>query len=263
MARFTTLYSGSSGNCAVIEEDGGYILVDMGKSCRWTTKALYEAGLSISNLRGICVTHEHTDHVSGLEVFLRHNNVPLYGGPETLEYLEDRNLVPGTARLFTIENSPVEAGGFLVEAFDTSHDAVGCKGYRITTPKGKVVSVATDLGYVSNAVFNGLNGADLVALEANYDKGMLMTGPYPYYLKTRIASSTGHLGNIESAETLLKLLKEGCNKFALCHMSKENNTREIVLNTMQTTFMEENAKMGEDCLMQLSLRNEISPFIEV
>ena len=263
MARFTTLYSGSSGNCAVIEENGGYFLIDMGKSCRWTTKALYEAGLSISNLKGICVTHEHTDHISGLEVFLRHNNVPVYSGVETLDYLAGKNLVPKTASLHAVNGAPVEAGGFLIESFDTSHDAVGCKGFRVTTPKGKIISVATDLGYVSTAVFNGLQGANLVALEANYDKGMLMTGPYPYYLKTRIASTTGHLGNIESAETLLKLLKAGCDKFALCHMSKENNTTELVMHEMLTTFEAESARQGEDYLMQISLRHDVSPFIEV
>ncbi len=263
MARFTTLYSGSSGNCAVIEEDGGYILVDMGKSCKYTTNALHTAGLSLGNLRGICVTHEHSDHVSGLEVFLRHNPTPVYSGVETLDYLADNNLVPGIAQLHAINGAPAEVGGFQIEAFETSHDAVGCHGFRITTPKGKVISIATDLGFVSGTVYNALAGANLVALEANYDRGMLMSGPYPYYLKTRIASPRGHLENGESANTLLKLLKEGCDKFALCHMSVENNTKELVMGEMDTTFLAEGAKIHNDCKMQLSLRHDVSPFIEV
>lgn len=263
MAKFTTLYSGSSGNCAVIEENGGYLLIDMGKSCRLTTKSLYELGLPLRQLRGVCVTHEHSDHVKGLSVFLKNNPVPVYGGVDTLDFLADHDLVPGSTELVAIDGRTEDIAGFQVEAFPTSHDSVGCCGFHITTEKGKVLSIATDLGFVSEPVYEALRGSDLVALEANYDQGMLMSGPYPYYLKTRIASPRGHLENRDSAGALLQLLRDGCEKFALCHMSAENNTSQLVQSTMAAVFGAGGAVLGKDCLMQLSLRHDVSPSIEV
>lgn len=199
MARFTTLYSGSSGNSALVEENGRYLLVDMGKSCRMTQNALKGLGLPLADLGGILVTHEHSDHVSGLAIFLKYHPVPVYGSAATLDYLACRGLVPPGAELIDIDGRTEDVCGFAVQSFETSHDSVACRGYRITTPLGRVAGVATDLGYVSDEVLANLLLADVVALEANYDYNMLMTGPYPYYLKTRIASQRGHLCNEENA----------------------------------------------------------------
>ena len=185
MARFTTLYSGSSGNSALVEENGRYLLVDMGKSCRMTQNALKGLGLPLADLGGILVTHEHSDHVSGLAIFLKYHPVPVYGSAATLDYLACRGLVPPGAELIDIDGRTEDVCGFAVQSFETSHDSVACRGYRITTPLGRVAGVATDLGYVSDEVLANLLLADVVALEANYDYNMLMTGPYPYYLKTR------------------------------------------------------------------------------
>ena len=113
-----------------------------------------------------------------------------------------------------------------MQSFETSHDSVACRGYRITTPSGKVVSIATDLGFVSDEVLANLLLSDVVALEANYDEQMLLLGPYPRMLKQRIASRRGHLSNDESAQTLVRLMINGCKKFMLCHISQENNTPE-------------------------------------
>ena len=177
MARFTTLYSGSSGNSALVEENGRYLLVDMGKSCRMTQNALKGLGLPLADLGGILVTHEHSDHVSGLAIFLKYHPVPVYGSAATLDYLACRGLVPPGAELIDIDGRTEDVCGFAVQSFETSHDSVACRGYRITTPLGRVAGVATDLGYVSDEVLANLLLADVVALEANYDYNMLMTGP--------------------------------------------------------------------------------------
>ena len=103
MARFTTLYSGSSGNSALVEENGRYLLVDMGKSCRMTQNALKGLGLPLADLGGILVTHEHSDHVSGLAIFLKYHPVPVYGSAATLDYLACRGLVPPGAELIDID----------------------------------------------------------------------------------------------------------------------------------------------------------------
>lgn len=262
MAHFTTLYSGSSGNCAVVEEDGRYLLVDMGKSCRTTAAALKSLGLSSRDLGGVLVTHEHSDHVGGLSVFLRHYPVPVYAGAATLDELAARALVPAETQLVAVDGRSEDVAGFGVQSFATSHDSVGCCGYRITTPKGKTVAIATDLGYVSDEVMANLFLADVVALEANYDFQKLMTGPYPYYLKTRIASKRGHLCNDESAAALAKLAQAGCTRFALCHISQENNTPELALQAVLCGLGAAGLVPGPEMVVRAAARHEVTPPFE-
>ena len=237
MAYFTTLYSGSSGNCALIRREDKYLLIDMGKSCRTTLTALKSLGLAVSDCVGILVTHEHSDHVSGLDTFLKKHPVPLYGCADTLDTLASRGTIP------------------------PSHD-VPCCGYRIRTPEGRVMAFATDLGYLTPVVQDNLMGCDLVALEANYDAFSLHGGPYPYYLKVRIASDRGHLDNKACAAEILDLIQDGCKKFALCHLSQTNNSPELVMTTVYNVLLAAGIQPGRDVLIQTQSRSEVSPYIE-
>ena len=262
MARFTTLYSGSSGNSAFIEENGRYLLVDMGKSCRTTLAALKTLGVSPLDLQGILVTHEHSDHVSGLNVFLKKYPVPVYASAATLDVLEERGVLPERVDGIAVDGREEEIGGFTVQSFSTSHDSVDCCGYRILTPSGKAVAIATDLGFISDEVMANLYCADVVALESNYDLNMLMSGRYPYYLKMRIASERGHLCNDECAQTILRLMKAGCKNFSLCHISQENNTPELALATLQYVLAAQQFVPDEKTRALAARRHEISPVIE-
>ncbi len=143
-------------------------------------------------------------------------------------------------------------------SFPTSHD-VPCVGYRIHTPDEKTMTIATDLGVLTPAVHEALSGCDLVALESNYDLHMLRSGPYPYYLRARIESVRGHLSNDECAAKLLELIQEGCKKFALCHLSKENNTPMLALQTVFSTLGTAGVVPDKDCIVQTQRRNEVSP----
>jgi phosphoribosyl 1,2-cyclic phosphodiesterase len=261
MAFFTTLYSGSSGNCAVILENHKYLLVDMGKSCRTTMTALRKIGLTIADCQGVLVTHEHSDHVGGLTTFLRNYSVPLFGRADTLDMLESRGMIPTAAEAVAVDGRVEEIGGFTVAAFPTSHD-VPCCGYRVRTPEGRRMAIATDLGVLTPVVQDNLAGCDLVALEANYDRFSLQGGPYPYYLKVRIGSDRGHLDNRACAAEILELLRGGCKKFALCHLSKENNTPELAISTISKTLKTAGVEPDQDVIIQPELRNEISPYIE-
>lgn len=262
MAQFTTLYSGSSGNSAVVAEDGRYLLVDMGKSCRLTTLALKQLELAPEKLGGILVTHEHSDHVSGLKVFLKKCNVPVYASAATLDWLTARDLVPSSAQLNAIEGAGYDIAGFGVTAFPTSHDAIDCHGYRIITPRGHTMAIATDLGCLTDVVHTNLSAAQLVALESNYDPFMLRTGPYPYHLKTRIASPRGHLANGECAGKILELLQEGCEQFSLCHLSSENNTPQCALETVYHTLRAAGVAPGQDAVIRAARRHEASGWME-
>lgn len=261
MAFFTTLYSGSSGNCGVVWCGEKYLLIDMGKSCRTTLTALKSLGFGPAGLAGILITHEHVDHVSGLQVFLKKYPVPVYSSAATLDDLTEQGILPEGVEKIALDGRREDVDGFGVSAFVTSHD-VPCCGFRIQTPDGKTMAIATDLGILTPTVHENLSGADLVALEANYDLEMLRTGPYPYYLKRRIESARGHLSNDECAAKLLELMQEGCRKFALCHMSKENNTPDHVLGTLKRTLFAAGVRPEAGTFVQVQLRNEVSPPLE-
>ena len=261
MALFTTLYSGSSGNCGLVLQDGRYLLIDMGKSCRTTLRALKSLGLAVSDCEGILITHEHADHVSGLDTFLKHYSVPVFAGADTLDALDSRGVIPPAVDAVAIDGRTEEIGGFMVHAFPTSHD-VPCCGYRIRTRDGHTIALATDLGIVTPVVAQNLAGCDLVALEANYDAFSLHGGPYPYYLKVRIASDRGHLDNKACAAEILELIQDGCKKFALCHLSQTNNSPELAMTTVYNVLLSAGVQPGRDAVIQAMCRNEVSPYIE-
>ena len=194
-------------------------------------------------------------------MFLKHYNVPVYGCSATLDNLLDMELVPPAAELIAIEGRPEEIGGFVVEAFPTSHD-VPCCGYRIRTPDGGVMAIATDLGVLTPQVHQALAGVKLAALESNYDRNCLMMGSYPYHLKRRIQSDRGHLDNAECAAKVLELLQDGCEKIALCHLSRENNTPELALATVRESILCAGLVPGENVVIQAQKRNEPSDWME-
>ncbi len=261
MAFFTSLYSGSSGNSSVVRCGEEYLLIDMGKSCRATVNALKSLGLTIADMQGILVTHEHSDHIQGLNVFLKHYNVPVYGGAATLDNLDGLGVTPPGAELIAIEGRTEQIGGFTVKAFPTSHD-VPCCGYRIQAADGSVMTIATDLGTLTPVVHEALSGVNLVALEANYDLNCLRMGPYPYHLKRRLESNRGHLDNAECAAKILELIQDGCEKFALCHLSRENNTPDLALATVREAILTAGIVPGENVVIQAQKRNEPSDWME-
>ncbi|MDD4851284.1 MAG: MBL fold metallo-hydrolase [Gemmiger sp.] len=260
MALFTTLYSGSSGNCALIRQGQQYILIDMGKSCRTTLTALRSLDLAVSDCQGILITHEHSDHVSGLDTFLRHYTVPVYARADTLDMLASRGTLPPAIDAIAVDGKPQEIGGFGVTAFPTSHD-VPCCGYRVQV-EGSTMALATDLGVLTPAVQENLAGCDLVAIEANYDRFSLQGGPYPYYLKVRIGSDRGHLDNRACAAEILDLIQDGCKKFALCHLSQTNNSPELAMTTVYNVLLAAGIQPGRDVTIQPQSRSKVSPYLE-
>lgn len=262
MARFATLYSGSSGNSAVVAQNtlfgSQFLLVDVGKNCKQALLSMQQLQLDPHGLCGVLVTHEHSDHISGLKVFLKKYPVTVYGGTATLEALAAMDAVPPSTRLEPIDGRPEDIADFGVEAFATSHDSAGCCGFHISCTDGQTMSIATDLGVVSGAVYQHLSNSHLVALECNYDRTMLQMGPYPYYLKTRIASPRGHLSNDDSAETIAQLLAGGCQKFALCHLSQENNTPDLARVTVRCR-LEQDGRFTPAQLSAQELTLQVSP----
>ncbi len=261
MVKFTTLYSGSSGNCAVLAEGDKALMIDMGKSTRKTIQCLEEIDIGVNNLCAVLITHEHTDHIMGLKIFLKYHRIPVFATENTIKYLLKKKLVPHSAILVPVNENVQNIQGFDVAGFNTSHDAVDSCGFRIKTPKGHTIALATDLGHVTKSVFDNLCGADIVVLEANYDKDMLLNGSYPPHLKYRIMSEKGHLCNEDSAKTVLKLMQSGCKKFVLCHLSHENNSVQCLTSTLKNTLLQNNYIPHKDCIIHIAKRSEVSPIL--
>ena len=230
MAELCALYSGSTGNSYYIGSKSSGVLVDIGRSARQTTTILKRCAVDPLAIGGILITHEHSDHIGGLRVFAARYHIPVFSSAGTLAALESMGVLDGSFPAYTIDGT-LQLGGMQIRAFRTPHDCAESYGYRIRTEDDKVVTVATDLGYVTSEVEESLLGADLAVVESNHDIGMLRTGPYPYSLKRRILSDCGHLSNTACAELLPTLFEHGTKRFMLAHLSRENNTPDIARQT--------------------------------
>ena len=256
MARFATLYSGSSGNAAVVEENGRFLLIDMGASCKATTEALHRIGLEMGQMEAILVSHEHIDHIRGLRVFLKRYPVPVYASAGTVSALWRMDAVPPEASLFIMEEQKQNVGAFSVEGFFLPHDAAECMGFHVATPRGETMTMATDLGVLHYSVFQKMQKSALVALESNYDPHMLRTGPYPGMLKRRIESEWGHLPNKEASRAVAALVDGGCRSIALCHLSRENNTPRLAAQAVEEAFFNAGMRKPDDLVLQVAPRHE-------
>ncbi len=223
MLTFTTLASGSSGNAALVSCGQTHILLDAGISARRIAAALRSLGVQPQELSAIFITHEHHDHISGLEVFSKQVPVPVVASPATCRQLSDR-FPRLTGRL--LEQAPgagVELGELWVESFPTPHDAAGSVGYALRGAGRKVV-LCTDLGYVTPEVRRAAEGCDLLVCETNHDEDWVRSGPYPYYLKQRVLGDYGHLSNEAGAELAAFAVERGARRVVLAHLSEQNNT---------------------------------------
>jgi phosphoribosyl 1,2-cyclic phosphodiesterase len=246
MARFCPLFSGSTGNSYYIGSATDGILIDAGRSAKQILEMLKACDIDPAKIRAIFVTHEHSDHVSGLRVLASRLKIPVYASSGTLDALKKMGCVNDKIESFVIPETGIEAAGMKVSPFPIPHDSAECSGYRIDLPDGRKIALSTDLGYLSEEVRNSLEGSDLVVLESNHDVRMLENGPYPYVLKRRILSKTGHLSNDDCAAELEYLVRNGSTRFVLAHLSRENNTPELAFQTSLCSLRMSGMKQGID-----------------
>ena len=285
--RVTSLGSGSSGNAYLIEagpQGRTKLLVDAGFPARILAERLRLAGTAPSQLQGVLITHEHSDHIMGLPLLTKHHQVPVFADPRTL--VELRTIFSGgelrseTGTLVNLETEVGPAGESLVReeidivqtmpsvdgavlwqpfplgtqdiigdievsSFPVSHDAVAPCGYLLSAG-GCRVCVITDTGEVTPVMLEAIAQADLLILESNHDRARLLSGPYPYQLKQRILSSTGHLSNDQAAEAVLRTWRlDDLRWLWLAHLSRTNNTRKLALSSMQKNLQEAGVSLAQ------------------
>lgn len=250
MSKICPLFSGSTGNCVYIENKDTAILVDAGVSAKRITDALLERGLSVDKIKGVFVTHEHTDHISGVRVFCSRNHISVYSTRGTYEGMDDAGALKNVDA--NIIEGETDMKDFGVDFFHTSHDTKESCGY-IVDLGGKKIAVCTDLGVVTDEVHNALIGCDTVLIESNHDVKMLQNNSmYPFPLKRRILSESGHLSNNACAEEIEKLIKSGATRFILAHLSRENNLPMLARETTKSLLEMGSYKETKDFLLSVA-----------
>ena len=235
---FSPLCSGSSGNASYLEAGGVRLLVDAGVTVKRFRELMAMIDVAPESLNAILITHEHSDHVSGIGVLSRRYDIPVYAAAECWANMPASigEIAPKNIRVFEPDRD-FYLQQLCVHPFTTPHDAAHAVGYTFVHG-GRKLSIMTDIGHVSNRMLDAVAGSDLILLEANHDVDMLKAGSYPYSLKMRILSSHGHLCNEDAGLVLQKLHAKGVRNAILGHLSEENNTPELALVTVQSMLDE-------------------------
>lgn len=252
MSRFSPLFSSSSGNSMFFGCGKGGILIDCGVTAKRLTQALEKIDVSPEFIKGIFITHEHSDHVKGLRVFASRHKIPVYATGGTIAALESSGIINGNFPVNVMDEKGVEAAGMEINFFHTSHDSAESCGYTLKLPDGRKAAVCTDLGVMTPQVEQSITGSDLIVIESNHDVTMLQNGPYPYILKRRILSDRGHLSNDVCSETVTRLIESGTTRFILGHLSKENNFPDLAFQTTACALAEKGAQIGRDCIVKVA-----------
>jgi len=257
--KVTVLASGSKGNCIYIEGNEGALLVDAGISSRRIRSSVAASGGDMARVEGLCITHEHSDHIRGIDVFTRQCPMTVFGTGGTLAGVKGTLKSPGTSALHrVIPGEAFDTGTFSVTPFSTSHDAADPTGFCISD--GEVtIGVCTDTGMVTPAMMGFLSHCDALVLESNHCPVMLENGPYPVFLKRRIADrNRGHLSN-RAASNVLSELCPNLSAAVLAHLSEENNTPAKALATARETL----SLFEHDVELEIGLQHAVTRTIEV
>lgn len=259
MTRFCTLFSGSAGNAVYLETERGSLLIDCGMSGKQIIDAMRLAELDPCGVRGILITHEHSDHVKGAGILSRKLNVPVYATEGTWQGMEScMGAIPEEHRILITAGESFFLEELEIVPFSIPHDANDPVGYRIYTPLASV-AVATDLGYYADNVRDAVTGADVVLLESNHDPQMLSDNPnYPAVLKRRILGKKGHLSNESGAAAAVQLAGSGTRHLLLGHLSRENNTPDLAFRTVRAALEKEGAQVGGDVTLHVAGRQQVS-----
>jgi phosphoribosyl 1,2-cyclic phosphodiesterase len=258
---FCSLSSGSSGNCYYIGNEIHGILIDAGISATSIRKFLKSINISIQSVMGVLVTHNHSDHIRGLEVLTRKNSIPVFTTNNVWKSILGPHceITRDCVREIPLRQS-FHLAGFDIEAFPVCHDAPETIGFHICH-EGKKITIATDLGHICETSAPYIREANLLVIESNYDEEMLINGGYPYYLKKRIQSDHGHLGNLQTSGFLAETLSDKLSHICLAHLSKNNNTPDKALATLNRTLSEKGIILKENQRIMVLNRNVPSEII--
>ncbi|MDO4486418.1 MAG: MBL fold metallo-hydrolase [Bacillota bacterium] len=261
--QFCSFASGSSGNCYLIKNETTAVLIDAGISGKKIFQALEDTATPPEMVKALLITHEHIDHVKSIPIVTKKlPNILAYANEATWQSIE-RPVSPDKQRTFsTGEDFYID--DLIIRPFSIPHDAAEPVGYSIYYGDSQI-SIVTDVGYITDEIFQEITDADLLMLEANHEEEILLMGSYPYELKRRILGENGHLSNVNAGRCLCGLVEARNKKrrVLLGHLSRENNDPSVAMLAVKNTLMENNIIPGSDLKLEVVLRDCCSCIYEV
>ena len=245
--KFISFGSGSSGNCAYIGDSKSGFLIDAGVDPKDVVASLSEHNIQMDTVKGICITHDHSDHMRFAYGLLRkYKHMALYCTPRAMNGIMRRHSVSRRLKDYQVniyKEIPFTIDNFTITAFEVMHDGSDNAGFFIEHDD-RAFTIATDLGSISERADHYMRRADYLMIESNYDLNMLLFGSYPEYLKSRIRNVNGHMDNKDTAEYLAKIYSERLKYVFLCHLSADNNTPEEALKASRTALENAGVTIG-------------------
>lgn len=228
MMKFMSFSSGSKGNCSFIGTDNVKLIIDAGVTFGYLEKQLIKNDIDIDEISGVLITHIHSDHIKGLKQFVKKMNWKVYipdkMKKEVLEFIDDEyiEVIDDFTNMIDLN----------INLIYTSHDTECSVGYLFESDNTSLVYI-TDTGYINRKYLKLIDNKSVYFLESNHDEAMLMDGPYPYYLKQRVISDSGHLSNNMAAKYLSLIVGDKTKCIILAHVSEKNNTYDLAYDTIR------------------------------
>lgn len=256
--RTVNLSSGSKGNSTYVESLEAKILIDDGLSYQNIKSRLTQIGVEPSDIDAILLTHEHVDHIGGILSFLKKNkNTKVYIPAFVKNYEIPSILALPSNQIEWYKTSDFFIKDVTVSSFLLPHDSKFCVGYSLYFSAIKV-SIATDLGFMSNETLHYLEGSNILYLESNHDENLLIKNPkYPAKTKKRILSNLGHLSNISSGNAISKLVKTGVLQVVLSHLSEENNSPMLAYSTVKKILSDNGIIEGKHVCVDVAYQHKV------
>ena len=262
MFNFYSISSSSSGNCLLVQSDNTNILIDIGVSVKKIKSELEKLSLSLDDISGILITHEHSDHCKSISsICKKHSGIPIYLNKPTFEALQNIYGINIDNIHYINPNVTFDINDLSITPFKIPHDAVLPCGYTISKGEHKM-SIATDMGLVTDEVIESLSNNSFVFIESNYETEMLNTCRYPYYIKRRISSNMGHLSNVQCSEMISTLISKNTTRFMLGHLSNENNSPDLALKTVESTLLCNNISL-DNIQISVASKDTLSNIVEI
>ena len=266
MLKFISFGSGSSGNCYYLGTATDGLIIDIGIGIRTLKKYCREYGIQLNSVKRILITHDHADHIKSVGALSHDMNLPVYATCKVHEGIDHNycvtRKVSADHKKELVVGESVQLGDFCVRPFAVPHDASENVGYEIGV-EGITFVVLTDVGSITDDIKQAINRANYLVIEANHDVEMLKNGPYPKYLKERIASGIGHLSNTECGKVLAENMTERLKHVWLCHLSEENNHPELARKTVDATLRSYGIIAGKDLELEVLKRKMPSEVYEL
>lgn len=254
-AKVCVLSSGSCGNSVYIEAGETRVLVDSGLSGKKIEDSLMEIGVEACQLNAVLVTHEHRDHTAGVGVLCRRYGMPLYATEATFTGMKPiTGDIPCDLIRPINKHIEFEINDIKVRPFQIPHDAADPIGYSFHFGTKKI-TLATDIGHMNRPLLSELGGSDMLILEANHDRKMLIQGSYPWFLKKRILGMRGHLSNVEAGMTIARVAGGNRPQVVLAHMSEHNNMPDLAYDTVREILDKSGIRVEKDVSLSLAFRN--------